>query len=288
MVALGAALLGGTGNVAFTLHQGSQSALSFSRFAAGLVFSVLWLAALRRRPALPPRTGRSRTIILAAGIFNASAISLVISAAPRISVLTLTILGLATPAFVALGARLMGFHRASPKQVVYACVALFAAAAAGYDGSSTGVDSLSGVVVVLLATFTSVFGTLVSVKAARSYHPVAILVVTCAVGTFIAAFSGLAGSGGGLVWGAGTFASGVYIALVPGGVGNVALLWAQAHTAPHIVSSIGSAGIITAGVLGWLLLGQLPSSAALAAAVVIAVAVAGIALNEPKREGSNL
>lgn len=285
-VAVAVALLGGTGNVAFTLHQGSQTALTLTRFAAGLALTLAWLAI--RRPTRPNlRTVRHpNTHLAAAGTCNAGAITLVIAAAPQTSVLTLTILGLTTPAIIAAGARWMRLARATPRQIAYAAIALAAAAVASHDGAASGADSITGIAIILTATLIGVVGTLTSVQAAAAHHPVTILAATCAAGTLMAAAAGAYGAGGGLVWGPGTTAAALYIALIPGGIGKAGLLWAQARTAPHIVSAIGSASIITAGALGWLLLDQKPTATAVAAAAIIAVAVAGITINEPRREAA--
>lgn len=282
-VALAVALAGGTGNVAFTLHEGSQSALTLTRFAAGLAFSLAWLAIRSQASPKLRIIPRPRTTLALAGMCNAGSITLIIAAAPRTSVLTLTLLGLTTPALIAIGARWMGLPRATPRQAMYAAVAIISAAVASHNGAASGADSTTGIAIILTATLIGVAGTLASVHAAAAYHPVAILAATCAAGTIFSGAAGAAGAGGGLVWGAGTAAAALYMAIIPGGVGKVGLLWAQARTAPHLVSALGSASIITAGLLGWVLLDQKPTWVAATSATIIALAVAGVTLNEPRR-----
>jgi probable blue pigment (indigoidine) exporter len=270
-VATAAALVGGAGNVAFSWHDGSQIGLALLRFGFGASAAAIYLLAVRpSRPSLRP-VKRVWLLMHVSGGCGAGAITLMIVAARHTSVLLLTLLGLVAPALLAVAGRVLRFPSGSWWQAGWAAVAVSVAAVASVVGGVSGESEVFGVVLAAVATLLGLVSAVSSVFAASVRHPAEVLVSIGVWGVVISLAAVAAGVP--LVVTRSSVAASLFLALLPGGAATAALIWAQARTAPYLVSAAGSASLLSAAALGWLLLGQRPSLVTAGAAVVVAAAV---------------
>lgn len=257
--------------MAFTLHDGSQYSLALLRFIFGAAAALAYLAVFRpARPALREVKG-ARALLMLSGFCGASAIALMMVAARHTSVLVITLLGLSSPALLAFLAPMLGLPSGSRRQASWAVVAVLSAGVAGVMSGSTGEGTFSGAVLAAIATLLGVVSGLSAALVASVRHPAQVLVSICLWGVVIMSSAVALGAS----WSAppSTVLAAAFIALLPGGVATAAVIWAQARVAPYLVSATGSAALVSAGVLGWMLLGQRPSSVSVLCSLVVVVAV---------------
>lgn len=278
--------VGGLGNVAFSLHAGSQSALALLRFGFGLLLAGGFLAgrrSLRARPPLPSPAPRPWRWLVLAGGFEAAGISLLMASADHVSTAVFTVIGMSAPAVTALLARPLGLPRAAPAAAGLAAAALLAAGLAvlSTNGSQVQVTALGVVLAVASVLCASVSAVAASV-AVRVYHPASLLAVACALGMVVAAAWAFAGAP--LTVTPSTVVAAAFIAVVPGGVAKVVWLWANARSSPQLVQSLVAVSVVSAMLGGWWLLGETPTWSQAVFSVVAAALVGALAfLRAPTR-----
>lgn len=271
--------VGGMGNVAFSLHDGSQAGLAAIRFILGALLAGTYLHLRRTRTgsaAAPEATttppARTRThntsarlrgtplmwLLCASGL-EALGIALLMAAADHAPTAVFTVIALCSPAITALLARPLRLPRATPIAAALATAAILSAAGATWSASGSGTHTLTWLG-VLLATgsMISASGSAVSASiAVRHYHPAALLALTCLFGIGITTV--WIASGSPLVITTSTILAAAFIALIPGGIAKMAWLWANGKTAPQLVQSMVAIAVTTALLGGWLLLGEQPT-----------------------------
>jgi len=115
-VALGAFLLGGLGNVAFSLHAGSPLGLAFHRYLIGFaLFSVLALTSARTAWAAL----RNRAV-WGLGLAEAGAVTAFMHASESVSTLVFMLVGSLAPVLVIVLAPLLGHRRLGRKDLLLA------------------------------------------------------------------------------------------------------------------------------------------------------------------------
>lgn len=269
--------VGGLGNVAFSFHDGSQAGLAALRFALGALLAGGYLA-LRARtsarfhpasstgeapptqtPAVPADRGhvRGRPLawLLAAAGCEAMSIALLMAAADHAPTAVFTTIALCSPAVIALLARPLRLPRASRLAAALATAALLAAACAAWSAhSDTGALTWFGLLLSTASMLSASASAVSASIAVRHYHPVALLGLTCLFGMGLTVLWVACGSP--LTVTPGTILAATFVALIPGGIGKIAWLWANGKTAPQLVQSMVAVSVATALLGGWLLLGE--------------------------------
>lgn len=271
VVAATAYAAGGLGNVAFSLHDGTQAGLALSRFAIGYAATALALGVLRpQRPALRD-VEHAQVWVHAAAISAAAAVIAAMYAATHTSALTLTLIGALSPSVTAAGGRLVGAPVPTRTAALWAAVAVLAGTAATIAGHSGGTDTPVGVALAVLAMLFSSTSALTSAVAASARHPLEIGRAMCAWGT--AGVAAMVAAGAPLAITLSTVVVAAVIAVVMGVVAKSALWWANARTSPALVEAAGAIATVTAAAGGVLLLDQsvTPAQAVLCAVALCAV-----------------
>lgn len=281
-VAVAAYLLGGLGNVAFSAHSGSVAGLVFSRFVLGALCTsgFLWF----RRPERPAlRTVRyPRMLLTVSAASESGSIVLLIAASEYVSTLVFTLVGLAGTAVSALAGRRLALGSGSRAQALTAAAAVCAAAVSVLVSDDiSGSAGITGVVLAVGSTALGLIASLTGSFAASVRHPAEIVRTMTVWGCAWAGILVVAGAEFSLTWS--TIAAASFIALLPGGVAKAAIYWAFARSAPYLVSACSAVALLSAGLGGWLLLGEVPSPVAMIFAVVAAVLVSVLSLLDPDR-----
>jgi drug/metabolite transporter (DMT)-like permease len=266
LVAALAACAAGLGNVAFSLHDGSQLALAGVRFAAGFILCVAWLRVRR-----VPHVAGGPAGVLAAAAGAASPLLLMFSASYA-STGVFTLIGSLSPVLVAVGGRAVGARRASGSQGALAAVAVGLSLAAVLLGGQAAGGTYAVGVLLAVAASVALAVSLLAASTLERVHPARILRDICCAGIVLCVLLALFGVEV-RVTGRSVLAS-VFIAAVPGGVAKAALLWAASRTAPHLVAATMSFAVVPAAVGAALLLGQGVTVSAAAAGLGATVAVA--------------
>lgn len=269
-VAAASALVGGAGNVAFSLHSGDQLGLAAVRFAVGL--AVLQVVVLARREIPLPPGSRVKVNVVGAG--GAASILLMMLAAASVPTVVFTLMDLAAPALLALGGRILGLPRGSRGQVVAAGLAVLAAAAAPLWSDLSWSRSGAGLMLALASLLVGCVSALAAAHLGPGCSPLLLLRNVCAWGLSITVV--LAASGQGMTVTRSTVLAATFIALIPGGIATLWQLWANARTAPYLVAATGSLALVTAAAGDVLLLGYTPPSGFLVCALVSSLAVAAL------------
>lgn len=276
LVACTAYIIGGLGNVAFSMHDGNVTGLTLVRFPAGILVALLLGKTLRATNQQPNESRRRGRIALhVAGASEAAAIALLMKASETTTTFLLTVAGMLVPAIVAAASPLIGVPRPRGRRAVLAALAVVTATAAVLLGSESEATVDSGALLVGLGVLGSAVSVLASKTAGQTHPPQRILLVLCGWGTAGAMLAGV-------LWTApvvtsSTVVVGLFIALLPGGAAKLMLYWSTARTSPTLVSAAVAAAPFSAGIGGWLLLNETPraTQVALGAIAVILSALMG-------------
>lgn len=257
-VAAGCYALGGLGNVAFSLHNGSQLGLLFVRFLLGAVFAAGWLAWRRPAPPALRPVRHPRVALHATGALEACAIACLMLAAGHVGTLVFTAIGITGPALVALAAVVLRLPQPTWRGLVLAGACLAAAGASvAASGEGGGGTTRVGVALAVASTVLGVGATLTGVYAASVYAPARLVRTTCLWG--VVGIAVLAAGGREFVVTPTTLAVAAFIAAVPGGIAKAGVAWSAARTSPALVASLVSVAVPVAAIGAWGLLGQAPT-----------------------------
>jgi drug/metabolite transporter (DMT)-like permease len=256
LVAAAAFLLGGLGNVAFSAHSGSVAGLLLLRFAFGAAAARGYLTwRTPPRPALR-QVARARWALGVSAACEAGAVVLLMAAAQYVSTLTFTLIGLVGTAALALIGRVLGLGNATRPQAFAATSALLVAAAAVLTSGGTDGVHVAGVLLASASATLGVVASLTAAFAASVRHPGEIVAAMATWGCLWAVLLVLSGAELSITWS--TVAAAAFIALLPGGVAKAMVYWSLARTAPYLVSACSSVALLSAGLGGWVLLGETP------------------------------
>lgn len=272
LVAAAAACVGGLGNVAFSLHDGSQLGLASVRFVAGALLCALWLA-IGRIPRVPG--GWSGVIAALSG--GASPLLLIL-AAGHTSTAVFTLISTLAPALVVVGGRAIGARRASVHQGLLAAAAVGCSCVAVLLSSTTGRPPDTVGVLLAIAATVALAVALLAASTLQRVHPAQTLQNLCMAGAGLGMVLAFAGVEVNIT--PKSVAVAVFIAAVPGGVAKAALLWAASRTAPHLVAATVSFAVVPAAVGAALWLGQ-PVTAAAAVFGLVATAAVALLVAQP-------
>jgi drug/metabolite transporter (DMT)-like permease len=274
VVAVCVAVIGGFGNVAFSLHNGSQLGFAFVRFFAGLVLVSLWVAVVRPVAPTLRTVRRGRVVLHATAALDAAAVLLLIMSAGHVDTLVFTVVGMVAPATVALGALILRLPQPSLFAGISAVVCVVAAGLFVLSAAPTGGGNETvGVVLAVVSMLCGAGSVLLGVYAASVYPAIQVARAVCGWGVIFAGIAVVVGvEAFDVRWS--TVIAACFVAVVPGGVAKAGAMWAYARTAPALVSSLGSVAVLTAGVGAWLLLDQTPTAIQILLAVVVVVAAA--------------
>jgi drug/metabolite transporter (DMT)-like permease len=266
LAAAAAAILAGVGNVAFSLHDGSQLGLAGTRFVLGVLLCVMWLAVRR----IPTVSGGRPAVIVA--LFGGASPLLLILSAGHTSTAVFTLVSSLAPVLVVLGGRVIGAQRSSVSQGALAAAAVtFSAAAVLLSGTARTEGNAVGVALAVCATV-SLATSMLAASKLRKVHPAQTLRNVCLAGALLSGV--LAAAGVDVRVTGSTVAAALFIAVGPGGVAKAATLWATARTAPHLVAATVTFAVVPAAAGGALLLGQSVTPAAAAAGISATIAIA--------------
>lgn len=276
LVACLAYIIGGLGNVAFSMHDGNVTGLTLVRFPAGVLVALLLgktLKAADRRPDGSRRRGRIALHV--AGASEAAAIALLMKASETTATFLFTVAGMLVPAIVAAASPLIGVPRPSGRRAVLAALAVAAATAAVLLGSESEAAVDSGALLIGLGVLGSAVSVLASRTAGQTHPPQRILLVLCGWGTAGTLLASVLWAAPVVTWS--TVGVGLFIALLPGGAAKLMLYWSTARTSPTLVSAAVAAAPFSAGIGGWLFLNETPGAAqtALGAIAVILITLMG-------------
>jgi len=275
LVAAAAYIIGGLGNVAFSMHDGNVTGLTLIRFPAGIIATLL-LGKLLRAPAAVTPERNSRLALHVAGASEAAAIALLMKASETTATFLFTVASMLVPAIVALASPLIGVARPNGRKAALAAAAVTAAAIAVLIGNDNERVVDLGAILVGLGVLGSAISVLAAKTAGQTYPPQTILLALCGWGTLGAVLASVTTSPPIIT--TSTVAVGLFIALLPGGAAKLMLYWSTARTSPTLVSAAVAAAPFSAGIGGWLLLGELPKLeqsllGALAVGLVIAMSM---------------
>lgn len=276
--------MGGLGNVAFSLHDGSQAGLAGARFAFGALAGGAFLLLQRNRNprAKPPNRQAVLWLIAACGC-EATAIALLMAAADHASTAVFTVIALCGPALTALLGRPLALPRASLTASALSVGALSAAGAAAWAAQSTPASvTWWGLGLALASTMFASASAVTASIAVHTYHPAVLVTVTCGIGLlFTAAW---AATGTPITVNPSTIAAAAFIALIPGGIAKAVWLWANGQTAPQLVQAMAAIAVVTALAGGWVLLGETPTATQVILSLTAAILVGALAtLRAPTR-----
>jgi drug/metabolite transporter (DMT)-like permease len=285
LVATVAFALGGLGNVAFSMHDGSVAGLSAVRFASGWVLATVLLRWLKpTRPALR-EVRHPRRALLLTGAADAACAIFVIAAATRVSTLTFSLVVALSPALLAAVGRRANFARGSARQAAAALFAVLFATAAVVCNDPAGSTSLLGVGFAVGSLLAGVVGAASGAIAASVRHPLETIRWVCGCGCVGAL--GLVVGGAPFEVTPSTVAVALFLTVGPGGTAGAMVLWASARTAPYLVSACSAVSLAVAALGGWLVLGERPTLATVVFATLATASVLVLQLAPARGDGAD-
>jgi len=269
LVAILAFALYGLGNAAFAGHDGSPLGLSFLRYFFGfLVVSIL--------------VAKSPKSVLAA-LGNSSTWALVVPqvvsnmafmfSAKSVPLLVFVLFDAAIPALVALTAPLFGYRKLSKVEVFFGSSAMVSASLLVYLGGPSGSTPVSfgGLLLVVLGVISGAVALLTAPAATSSTRPVCLLWVFCAVGLVASCVVAVLGID--LRAGVSTVYSALFLALIAGGVGKLAIWRVSPKILPQHMALLRYSSVASSLVVGFVVLGVGISSAQFLVCGVLLVSV---------------
>lgn len=258
LVVLLVPVAGGLGNVAFSLHDGSQGGFALIRFVVGFALVSSWI--LVAKPVAPKlRSVRNPKVVLhGAAALDALAVVLLILAAGRVDTLVFTVLGVSSPAIVALAVYVLRSPQPGWRAGIAASVCVLGAAGFVLAGNvNNGETYVVGVVLATASMLSYAASIMLSVYAASVYTPARIVRNVCGWGILFASVLVVAGVGIEIT--RSTVLAATFVAVVPGGLAKAGAVWVYARTSPALVTSLGTISVLSAGVGAWILLGETPT-----------------------------
>jgi drug/metabolite transporter (DMT)-like permease len=249
--------IGGIGNVAWSLYSGSLAAALMLRFLAGIF--VVGSYRIIRRPSHPNlnKVGNGRVHLSISSAFDAGSVVLLAAAAQSVDTLTFTLIGLAGSGLLGLIAHRLPLAKASRAQIFVATGALTFSALAVVSGERNSAFSLIGVLFAVLSAGFGVVSYITGSFASTHYHPSTVVFRMCLWGCLWSTLLILTGADFNIT--PSTIAAAVFIAVLPGGLSKFMLYWSLARVSPYLVSACKATMLLSAGLGGWLLLGEKPT-----------------------------
>jgi drug/metabolite transporter (DMT)-like permease len=286
-VAAAGFLIGGLGNVAWSAHTGSLTAVLLLRFTFGLLAGGGYRLLRRSERTVVDRPGKKKLHLTLAAACDAGSVVLLAAAAQRIDTLTFTLVALAGSVVLGALSRRHPSGRPTRWQALAAGGAIVFSALAVIAGGREGSFSLSGVLLALLSAALGVVSYTAGSYAAAEHHPATIVSHMCLWGCGWSLLLVVAGAEIAVTPSA--VAAAAFIALLPGGFAKILLYWSLGRVSPYLVSACKAMMLLSAGVGGWLLLDETPTAAQVAfsvAAMLCVVALAGTGRRKLRPDGA--
>jgi len=269
LVAILAFALYGLGNATFAGHDGSPLGLSLLRYFFGfLVVSIL--------------VAKSPKSVLAA-LGNTSTWALVVPqvvsnmafmfSAKSVPLVVFVLFDAAIPSLVVLTAPLFGYRKLSKVEVFFGSLVVASASLLVYLGGSSGSTSVSfgGLLLVVLGVVSGAVALLTAPAATTSTHPICLLWVFCAVGLIVSSVFAVLGVE--LRAGVSTVYSALFLALIAGGVGKLAVWRVSPKILPQHMALLRYSSVASSLMVGFLVLGVGVSSTQIFVCGVLLVSV---------------
>lgn len=248
-------VIGGAGNVAFSMHSGSSYSLAFLRFALGfLLVSTLLLV---KRTSISLDLLR-RPSIWVFSLADAGAVVSFMLASAYTSTLVFTLIGSLSPLTVLVVAPFFGHSKLSRREIFCAIIALSASAGVALLQDSSDTTALLGVVLAAIGALLGAASRLAAPAASTEAHPLVLMWIFTAVGS--AALSVWWVLGADLSAPASTWLAALFIALLPGGLGKL-FVWSSSNKlSPQTVSMLSYAAPAFAIMAAIFALDEVPST----------------------------